>query len=60
MIGVEMKSKVAPYISALKTKVLLIVINAGATVIRLVPPLIITKAEVDEVVKRLPKSSIKT
>ncbi|MEZ4631802.1 MAG: acetylornithine/succinylornithine family transaminase [Deinococcales bacterium] len=52
MIGVEMKSKVAPYISALKDKGV-IVINAGATVIRLVPPLIITKAEVDEVVKRL-------
>ena len=51
MIGVEMKEKVAPYISALRDKGVL-TINAGATVIRFVPPLIISEEEVDEVVRR--------
>lgn len=52
MIGVEFKVKVAPIIAALRDAGVLS-INAGATVIRFVPPLIITKAEVDEVVARL-------
>ncbi len=51
LIGVELKEKVAPYISALKKEKVL-TINAGATVIRFVPPLVISKEEVDEVVKR--------
>lgn len=54
LIGVELKEKVAPYISALKQHGVL-TINAGATVIRFVPPLIITKQEVDEVVRRFAK-----
>lgn len=49
MIGVELKEKVAPYIDALKDKGV-IAINAGATVIRFVPPLVITKEQVDKVV----------
>ena len=52
MIGVEFKSKVAPIVAALRDAGVLS-INAGATVIRFVPPLIITKEEVDEVVRRL-------
>jgi len=52
MIGVELKEKAAPYIAALKDDGVL-VINAGATVIRFLPPLIITKAEIDEVVRRV-------
>jgi acetylornithine/LysW-gamma-L-lysine aminotransferase len=52
MIGVEFKGKVAPIVAALRDAGVL-VINAGATVIRFVPPLIITKEEVDEVVRRL-------
>ena len=51
LIGVELKEKVAPYIAALK-KNFVLTINAGATVIRFVPPLVISKEEVDEVVKR--------
>jgi acetylornithine/LysW-gamma-L-lysine aminotransferase len=54
LIGVELKEKVAPYIAGLK-KERVLTINAGATVIRFVPPLIITKQEVDEVVKRFRK-----
>ncbi len=52
MIGVEFKGKVAPTVAALRDAGVL-VINAGATVIRFVPPLIISKEEVDEVVRRL-------
>ncbi|MEM7737200.1 MAG: acetylornithine/succinylornithine family transaminase [Deinococcota bacterium] len=52
MIGVELKKKVAPYVAALREAGVL-TINAGATVIRLVPPLIISKEEADEVIKRL-------
>ena len=51
MIGVELKEKVAPYVEALKDAGVM-TINAGATVVRFVPPLIITRAEVDEVVER--------
>ena len=52
MIGVEFKTKVAPIIAKLKEEGVM-TINAGATVIRFVPPLIISKKDVDEVVKRL-------
>ncbi len=52
MLGLEFKEKVAPYIDALMSKGVL-TINAGATVIRFVPPLMISKAEIDEVLARL-------
>ena len=51
-IGIELKQKAAPYIAALRDQGVL-TINAGATVIRLVPPLIISEAEVDAVLQRL-------
>lgn len=50
LIGVELKEKVAPVIAALREAGVL-VINAGATVVRFVPPLVITKDQVDEVVE---------
>jgi acetylornithine/LysW-gamma-L-lysine aminotransferase len=52
LIGLELKEKVAPYIAALKEAGVL-TINAGTNVIRFVPPLVITKVEVDEVVRRV-------
>lgn len=52
LIGLELKEKVAPYIVALKEAGVL-TINAGTNVIRFVPPLVITKDEVDEVVQRV-------
>jgi len=52
MLGLELKEKVGPYVDALREAGVL-VINAGATVIRFVPPLVITEAEVDEVVARV-------
>jgi len=49
MLGVELKEKVAPMIAALRDEGVLL-INAGANVIRFVPPLVISEAEVDEAV----------
>ena len=51
LIGVELKEKAAPYVSGLREAGVL-TINAGATVIRFVPPLVIEKEDVDEVVER--------
>lgn len=52
LLGVELTVPAAPLISRLR-ELGVLVINAGANVIRLLPPLIITKAEVDEVVPLL-------
>jgi acetylornithine/LysW-gamma-L-lysine aminotransferase len=49
MIGIEMKQKVAPYIKALQEK-RVIALNAGMTVIRLLPPLVITYEQIDHLV----------
>ncbi len=49
MIGIEMKQKVAPYIKELQEKKI-IALNAGMTVIRLLPPLVITYYQLDHVV----------
>jgi acetylornithine/LysW-gamma-L-lysine aminotransferase len=52
MIGVELKEKAGPYVQKLMDKGI-IVLLAGATVIRLLPPLVISKAEIDTVVAAL-------
>jgi len=52
MIGIEMKQKVTPYIKALQEKKV-IALNAGMTVIRLLPPLVITYEQIDHLVKVL-------
>jgi acetylornithine/LysW-gamma-L-lysine aminotransferase len=49
MVGIEMKQKVAPYLRALQEKKI-IALNAGMTVIRLLPPLIITYEQIDHLV----------
>ena len=49
MIGVELKERCRPYIEALMAKGVL-TLPAGTTVIRFLPPLVISEAEVDEVV----------
>ena len=46
MAGIEMKVKVAPYIKALQEKKV-IALNAGMTVIRLLPPLVISYQQID-------------
>ena len=52
MIGVELKEKAGPYVQQLMDRGV-IVLLAGATVIRLLPPLVISKDEIDIVVDAL-------
>jgi acetylornithine/LysW-gamma-L-lysine aminotransferase len=52
MLGIELKEKAGPYVQKLMEKGV-IVLLAGATVIRLLPPLVITKEEIDTVVEAL-------
>ena len=49
MLGIELKEKAGPYVQKLMEKGI-IVLLAGATVIRLLPPLVITREEIDTVV----------
>ena len=49
MIGIEMKHKVAPYIKKLQDRKI-IALNAGMTVIRLLPPLVISYQQLDHLV----------
>jgi acetylornithine/LysW-gamma-L-lysine aminotransferase len=49
MIGVELKQKAAPYLKALQERRIL-AFNAGLTVIRLLPPLVITYEQIDHLV----------
>ncbi|MBI4760314.1 MAG: aspartate aminotransferase family protein [Chloroflexota bacterium] len=52
MIGIEMKQKVTPYLKALQEKRIL-ALNAGMTVIRLLPPLVITYEQIDYLAEAL-------
>jgi len=52
MVGVELKSRVAPYLAAMQDHAVL-AFAAGLTVIRLLPPLVITQSELDTVVEAL-------
>jgi acetylornithine/LysW-gamma-L-lysine aminotransferase len=52
MVGIELKQKVAPYIKALQAKRIL-VLNAGMTVVRLLPPLVISYEQIDQLVSAL-------
>ena len=48
MVGIELKQKSTPYLKALQDKHI-IALNAGLTVIRLLPPLVITYEQLDQV-----------
>ncbi|MCF8413037.1 MAG: acetylornithine/succinylornithine family transaminase [Melioribacteraceae bacterium] len=52
IIGIELKEKVQPYILKLMEENIL-TLPAGVTVLRLVPPLVITNEEIDLVVEKL-------
>jgi len=52
MTGIELKQKVAPYIKELQERKI-IALNAGMTVIRLLPPLVITYQQLDYLIKML-------
>ena len=48
MIGIELKQKVAPYLQKMESRGV-IALPAGMTVIRLLPPLVISYAQLDQV-----------
>jgi len=52
MVGIELKQKVAPYLKALQDRRIL-ALNAGLTTIRLLPPLVITVAQLDQLIAAL-------
>ncbi len=52
MIGVELRERCRPHVAALGAQGVL-ALPAGATVIRLLPPLVITERQIDEVVEVL-------
>jgi acetylornithine/LysW-gamma-L-lysine aminotransferase len=52
MVGIELKEKAGPYVQMLMEKGV-IALLAGATVIRLLPPLVISREEIDTVVSVL-------
>lgn len=52
MIGIELRQKVVPYVRALQERKV-IALNAGMTVIRLLPPLVITYEQIDHLVEVL-------
>ncbi len=52
MLGIELKEKAGPYVQQLMERGI-IVLLAGPTVIRLLPPLVITKEEIDKVLSAL-------
>jgi LysW-gamma-L-lysine/LysW-L-ornithine aminotransferase len=52
MIGIELKQKVAPYLKALQEHNV-IALNAGMTVLRLLPPLVISYEQIDRLVSVL-------
>ena len=52
MLGLELKEKAGPYVQQLMENGV-IALLAGATVIRLLPPLVISKEEIDAVVDQM-------
>jgi len=52
MVGIELKQKVLPYVKAMRERKV-IILNAGLTVIRLLPPLVITYDQIDYLVNTL-------
>lgn len=52
IVGIELRQKVTPYITALAGRGVL-ALPAGLTVLRLLPPLVITRAQIDFVVQQI-------
>jgi acetylornithine/LysW-gamma-L-lysine aminotransferase len=52
MVGIELKQKVAPYLKALQDHNIL-ALNAGMTVLRFLPPLVISYEQLDRLVSAL-------
>jgi acetylornithine/LysW-gamma-L-lysine aminotransferase len=56
MIAVELRTKVAPVLKSLMLDHGVIALPAGPTVLRLLPPLVITEAEIDQGVQAIAKA----
>jgi acetylornithine/LysW-gamma-L-lysine aminotransferase len=54
MIGIELKQKVTPYLQALMAEGVM-ALPAGLTVMRFLPPLVITREELEIVVEKVRK-----
>jgi len=54
--GLEFNCPVAPIVKKALLENKLVLISAGSQIIRFVPPLVITKEDVDEMIVRLEKS----
>lgn len=52
MVGIELKQKVTPYLKAMQDRNIL-ALNAGMTVLRLLPPLVISYEQIDSLVSEL-------
>ncbi len=50
MIGIELKKKVAPFVDQLAKEHHIVAVNAGPTVLRLLPPLVIEQADLDRAI----------
>jgi len=50
MVGLETRQKVAPYLAALKERGVL-AMNAGPTVLRFLPPLVISRQQIERVIE---------
>lgn len=48
MVGIELKQKISPYLQAMADQNVL-ALPAGLTVLRLLPPLVISKTQIDQV-----------
>ncbi|HWU37515.1 MAG TPA: aminotransferase class III-fold pyridoxal phosphate-dependent enzyme, partial [Candidatus Acidoferrum sp.] len=59
MIGVELKQKAGPIAQAMLAEGILVLL-AGTTVLRFLPPLVITRQEIDRVISALTKVLAKT
>ena len=53
MIGIELRSRAAPFLRTMLEDYRILLLNAGPRVLRLLPPLIITRQQADMVVAAL-------
>jgi len=53
MIGIELKEKATPCLKALAEQERILALPAGSTVIRLLPPLLISEKQLDHLVAAL-------
>ncbi|MBO0992998.1 acetylornithine transaminase [Bacillus sp. SD088] len=59
MLGIEFSQEVAPFMAELR-KNRLIVLNAGPNVLRFLPPLTVTKTEIDQAIEAMKKTLLQT